>query len=66
MPIYTWECQDCGHVTEVLVKVQDRDEKVKCEECESERTQRCYDVSNFTIYGYSYANGYAGEREKKD
>jgi putative FmdB family regulatory protein len=34
MPIYEYECEVCGHITEVLRRADERNESILCEECE--------------------------------
>jgi putative FmdB family regulatory protein len=33
MPIYTYECKNCGAITESIYKVADRPEQETCHEC---------------------------------
>ena len=40
MPIYEYECKDCGETTESLRAMRDADAAIACERCGSERTGR--------------------------
>lgn len=42
MPIYEFECQDCGHGFERQLKVDDRDSSQKCPECGGQKTKRLF------------------------
>ena len=35
MPMYEYECEDCGHSADKLRKLEDRDAPIECSECES-------------------------------
>lgn len=36
MPLYSYECEKCKHIADKLRKFDERDEPLKCGECESE------------------------------
>jgi putative FmdB family regulatory protein len=40
MPIYEYECEKCGHVTETLRTMSQADEPLACEDCGSGKTHR--------------------------
>jgi len=40
MPLYEYECQDCGQKFEKLTRIGSRDQKVICPLCRSSRTKR--------------------------
>ena len=44
MPIYEYQCQQCGHVTEALRRMDEADEAIACEACGSEQTARGHSV----------------------
>ncbi|MFP4145021.1 MAG: FmdB family zinc ribbon protein [Phycisphaeraceae bacterium] len=44
MPVYEYQCEDCGHVTEALRKMADADAKLACEKCGSNQTKRAHSV----------------------
>lgn len=44
MPIYEYECEDCGHVTEALRRMGEADQPVACESCNSQNTHRQHSV----------------------
>jgi len=40
MPIYEYQCEACGRVTEALRAMREADGPLACEACGSEQTQR--------------------------
>ena len=36
MPVYSYQCEECGHKADRLRKMEDRDAPISCGECESE------------------------------
>lgn len=48
MPMYEYECPDCGKVVEEIRKVNDRDNPTQCPECGSFMIKKV-SVSSFTI-----------------
>ena len=50
MPIYEFECQDCGVPFETLV-IGFSTDNVRCPECESERVKK--KISSFAVKGNS-------------
>ena len=44
MPLYDYECQDCGRVTEVLVRSRDS-EDVSCPDCNSTNLKKLVSAS---------------------
>jgi putative FmdB family regulatory protein len=36
VPVYSYECEECGHKADRLRKMEDRDAPISCGECESE------------------------------
>jgi putative FmdB family regulatory protein len=44
MPMYEYQCEACGHVTEALRRMGDADQALACENCGSDKTQRAQSV----------------------
>ncbi len=44
MPMYEYECEACGKVTEALRPMAQADEKIACEHCKSAKTHRMHSV----------------------
>jgi putative FmdB family regulatory protein len=44
MPIYEYQCYQCGHVTEALRRMSEATEPLACESCGSEQTERAHSV----------------------
>lgn len=44
MPIYEYECDECGHVTEALRKMSEADAAIECQCCGGKRTHRAQSV----------------------
>ncbi|GAB4197197.1 MAG: hypothetical protein Kow00105_11290 [Phycisphaeraceae bacterium] len=42
MPIYEYQCEQCGHVTEALRTMSQADEPIACESCGAEKTHRIH------------------------
>lgn len=40
MPIYEFKCAACGKKFDLLLSWQERDKKVKCPECSSDKVER--------------------------
>lgn len=40
MPLYEYECKNCGHKFEKLVSISKADESQKCPECGKEDSQK--------------------------
>lgn len=59
MPIYEFLCKDCGHVFDELVK--DRDKKVACPHCETDRTEKLISAHG----GYNMASGGSSTRPRQ-
>lgn len=64
MPIYEYQCQDCGVRFEILRPIKDADVPVSCKSCQSEHTQRALSVffaqSGTQIIAGGNAGGCAG------
>ncbi len=46
MPVYTYECKDCGQKFELLVGVGAGNEEIKCKKCNSKNVQKIPTVFN--------------------
>ncbi|MBN1826221.1 MAG: zinc ribbon domain-containing protein [Candidatus Eisenbacteria bacterium] len=46
MPIFEYQCDDCGHVFDALVW---KDEEVRCEKCDGARVHRR--ITGFSVSG---------------
>jgi putative FmdB family regulatory protein len=51
MPIYEYECRDCGHAFEVMRSMSDADKAVACEKCKSRKTTRQLSLFNASSGG---------------
>lgn len=40
MPLYEYQCKDCGHRFDALRSIKDADQPIVCKQCESEHTER--------------------------
>lgn len=49
MPLYEYQCQDCGKIFELLRRFSEADKDVVCPECESENVERI--LSGFATGG---------------
>ena len=56
MPIYEFQCADCGTRKEILFRTSDEKIEMKCDKCGSENLQRMLTASNFAIPGGPAAN----------
>lgn len=54
MPLYEYECQKCGKLTEVLQSLTEADKEVKCPECGSFEMSR-----RFSTFGVVMGSGKA-------
>lgn len=44
MPLYEYECENCGKVTESLRSTSKADRPIACEHCKSKKTHRLHSV----------------------
>jgi putative FmdB family regulatory protein len=44
MPVYEYECKDCGVKFEAMRSMKDADSPIKCESCNSAKTKRALSV----------------------
>jgi len=40
MPLYEYQCKDCGFLFDALRPIKDADIPITCKQCESEHTER--------------------------
>ena len=65
MPIYEYECNDCGHQLEALQKVSD-DPLKDCPECGKPALRRLVSAAGFRLKGSGwYETDFKGKSEKK-
>ena len=60
MPIYAYECNNCGQRFELLRSINDRDAVAKCPACEQEVTERVcapFSFSGFANLGGRFGSG---------
>ncbi|MGE3319026.1 MAG: FmdB family zinc ribbon protein [Candidatus Berkiella sp.] len=53
MPIYEFRCQQCGHIEELLLKV-DEHPKSACGQCHSHTLEKCVTAPRFRLKGQGY------------
>jgi putative FmdB family regulatory protein len=46
MPIYTYECKNCGQTFELLTGVGKGEQEVRCKRCKSKNVVRTFSVFN--------------------
>jgi len=66
MPVYEFECQDCGEIFEVIcIKSQTHADCPECRGLEKPgRGRRILSAANFAIKGYSTKNNYSERKNK--
>lgn len=65
MPIYEFECRQCGYRYEKLQKLSDAD-PVKCPQCGAEAIHRCVSAPSFRLAGSGwYETDFKKDGEKK-
>ena len=55
MPIYEYECLNCGDHFELLRSMSDNDRDIKCPECGAEKVSRVFSTFATTSSGSSCA-----------
>ena len=60
MPIYEYECRDCGHVFELIRPMCDADKAITCDKCNSVRTTRQLSLFNASSGGKALTGGDSG------
>jgi len=48
MPTYQFQCEDCGHITEVFCEIKHRKNKISCERC-CKNAKRLYTIGGAFI-----------------
>lgn len=56
MPTYDYRCQQCGSVTEALVKIADRDNPQACPECAGKATRALITPPRIDWLGLGYTS----------
>ncbi|UCH50682.1 MAG: zinc ribbon domain-containing protein [Chloroflexota bacterium] len=49
MPIYEYECTNCGEKFEAHRKISDRDSEVKCPKCGKKQPRRIFSIFSSSI-----------------
>jgi len=57
MPIYEFQCTDCGEKKEILFRSSDEKIEMKCDKCGSENLQRVLSSTNFSVSGGGSGSG---------
>lgn len=60
MPLYEYECKDCGHHFDLLRSMKDSDSHAVCKKCSSEHTHRVMSVFFASSDGRSVTAGSSG------
>ncbi len=58
MPIFEYDCQDCGHNFERIV-FSEKQERITCPKCKSERIKRVISSTSFIVHG-AFSGGSSG------
>lgn len=53
MPMYAYECKDCGRKFEILVGVGEGEAEVRCDKCKSTNVERAFSAFNISSGGRS-------------
>jgi putative FmdB family regulatory protein len=65
MPIYEYQCQDCGHRLEVLQKISDAPLTI-CPKCEKARLSKLVSAASFQLKGTGwYATDFRNRNKEK-
>jgi putative FmdB family regulatory protein len=66
MPLYEYECVECGEITEAVRKLVDLDDTPRCSKCNAP-TKRIISCTSFTLKGDGwYKDGYTRAKDKAD
>ncbi|MFH1069679.1 MAG: zinc ribbon domain-containing protein [Candidatus Glassbacteria bacterium] len=70
MPIYEYQCTDCGKTFEVLQRMNEKPE-LKCNSCDGSNIQRVLSPGSFVFkgsgfYATDYKNGHNGKGKKSE
>jgi len=64
MPIYTYQCYECGKVQEVMRSVKNRNKSIACDHCMC-ASERIIDLAAFQLRGGGWArDGYSNKKQK--
>jgi putative FmdB family regulatory protein len=61
MPIFDYQCKDCGKTYDVLHKVREVEEDIVCPSCSSRNAQRLISSPNFSLSGKVSSSSHAPE-----
>ena len=62
MPMYEYECGNCGSRFERLLSYSESEKPQKCEECGSDKAKKQISRTSFALKGGGWASdGYAGK-----
>ena len=66
MPLYTYQCYECGKVQEEMRSVKDRDKSIACDHCMC-ASDRIIDLAAFQLKGGGWAkDGYVKKQKPKE
>ena len=63
MPLYTYQCYECGKVQEEMRSVKDRDKSIACNHCMC-ASDRIIDLAAFQLKGGGWAKDGYGKKPK--
>ena len=63
MPLYTYQCYECGKVQEEMRSVKDRDKSIACNHCMC-ASDRIIDLAAFQLKGGGWAKDGYGKKQK--
>jgi putative FmdB family regulatory protein len=66
MPLYNYQCYECGKVQEEMRSVKDRDKSIACDHCMC-ASDRIIDLAAFQLKGGGWAkDGYVKKQKPKE
>ena len=63
MPLYTYQCYECGKIQEVMRSVKNRDKSIACNHCMC-ASERIVDLAAFQLKGGGWAKDGYGKKPK--
>ena len=63
MPLYNYQCYECGKVQEEMRSVKDRDKSIACDHCMC-ASDRIIDLAAFQLRGGGWAKDGYGKKPK--
>ena len=63
MPLYNYQCYECGKVQEEMKSVKDRDKSIACDHCMC-ASDRIIDLAAFQLKGGGWAKDGYGKKQK--